>query len=100
MARVCQITGRKTITGNRRSHANNKTRRKFIVNLQRKNFFLKELGIFLPLSISTRAMRTIHKHGLIPTLRKAQKKNTLEKSLIPLVGLLRDLKHPHYEQEK
>lgn len=100
MARICEITGRKTITGNNKSHANNKTRRKFMVNLQRKSFYVQALDTTIPLSLSTQAMRTINKNGLLPTLYKAKKEGTLAKHLILLLELLSSLQPQSHEQEK
>lgn len=79
MANICEITGKRTCFGNHKSHANNKTRRKFKVNLQRKSVFIKEYNAHVPLTISTSAMRDIDKNGLMPTLRKAYKKGTLSR---------------------
>ena len=77
MAKVCQITGRKTQVGNNVSHANNKTKRKFYPNLQTKKFFLESEGVWVQLKVSTKAMRTINKKGLEATLVSAAKKGTL-----------------------
>lgn len=71
MAKVCQITGKKTITGNNVSHANNKTKRRFYPNLQNKRLFLEEEGIWVNLKVSTHALRIINKLGLSQALRKA-----------------------------
>ncbi|AHM60653.1 50S ribosomal protein L28 [Flammeovirgaceae bacterium 311] len=77
MARVCQITGKKPVTGNNVSHANNKTKRKFYPNLQKKRFYLPEEDRWITLKVSTQALRTINKNGLLNTLKKAAKKGTL-----------------------
>ena len=71
MARVCQITGKKTVSGNNVSHANNKTKRKFYPNLQNKRLFLEEEGIWVNLRVSTHALRIINKLGLGQALRKS-----------------------------
>ena len=52
MARVCEITGKKTIVGNRVSHSNIKTKRKFKPNLHTKKFWVEELQDYVPKSIS------------------------------------------------
>lgn len=70
MAKVCQITGKKTVTGHNVSHANNKTKRKFYPNLQNKRLFLEEEGIWVNLKVSTHALRIINKLGLSQALRK------------------------------
>ncbi|GAA4446368.1 50S ribosomal protein L28 [Nibrella saemangeumensis] len=77
MARVCQITGKRTRVGNNVSHANNKTKRKFYPNLQRKRFFLESEGEWVTLRVATSAIKTINKKGLEATLRDAHKKGTL-----------------------
>lgn len=77
MARVCQITGKRARVGNNVSHANNKTKRKFYPNLQKKKFFLEEEGVWVEIKLSTKALRTINKIGLQKTLKKAAQKGTL-----------------------
>ena len=79
MAKVCQITGRKTQVGNRVSHANNKTKRKFFPNLQKKRFFVPSEGTWISLKISTAAIRTINKNGIDETLKKARAQGYLTK---------------------
>jgi large subunit ribosomal protein L28 len=76
MARVCQITGKKTQVGNNVSHANNKTKRKFYPNLQKKRFFLESEGAWVELKVSTAAIRTINKKGLEATLKDSFRKGT------------------------
>lgn len=74
MARICEITGKKPISGNNVSHANNKTKRRFLPNLQKKRIWDEELGIWITLKISTSAMRTISKKGLSAVLRDLRNK--------------------------
>jgi large subunit ribosomal protein L28 len=64
MSQVCQVTGKGPMSGNNVSHANNKTRRRFIPNLQLKRFWLEEEKRFVKLRVSTKGMRTIDKHGI------------------------------------
>jgi len=71
MAKVCQITGKRTISGNNVSHANNRTKRKFYPNLHNKKLFLEEEKIWVNLKVSAHALRIINKLGLSQTLRKA-----------------------------
>jgi large subunit ribosomal protein L28 len=71
MARVCQITGKKTITGNRVSHSNIKTRRTFLPNLQYKKFWLEEEKRFVQLRVTPKGMKTINKIGLAAALKRA-----------------------------
>ena len=70
MARVCQITGKKTRVGNNVSHANNKTKRKFYPNLQTKRFFVPSLNEWVTLKLSTTAIRTISKKGIEAVLKE------------------------------
>jgi len=78
MARECQLTGKKPITGNKVSHSNMKTKRRFLPNLQKKNFFIPETGQTVQLNVSTSAIRTIDKLGLYDYLLrlKAEGVNT------------------------
>jgi large subunit ribosomal protein L28 len=71
MARVCQITGKKTRVGNNVSHANNKTKRKFYPNLQTKRFFVPSLNEWVSLKLSTTAIRTISKKGIEAVLKES-----------------------------
>jgi large subunit ribosomal protein L28 len=71
MARVCQITGKRTRVGNNVSHANNKTKRKFYPNLQTKKFYLEDEGQWITLKVSTHAIRIINKLGLKGAIKKA-----------------------------
>ncbi len=77
MARVCQVTGKKPITGNKVSHSNIKTKRRFLPNLQTKRYFLAEEDKWITLKVSTEAIRTINKNGLkavVKQLRAAGEK--------------------------
>ena len=71
MARVCEITGKRTRTGNNVSHANNRTKRKFYPNLQKKKFFIPSLGEWVEMKVATSAIRTINKNGIEAVLKKA-----------------------------
>ncbi|MDZ4752665.1 MAG: 50S ribosomal protein L28 [Flavobacteriales bacterium] len=71
MARVCQITGKKTITGNRVSHSNVKTKRTFLPNLQYKKFWLEEEKRWVQLRVTPKGMKTINKIGLAAALKRA-----------------------------
>ena len=77
MARVCQITGKKAKVGNNVSHANNKTKRKFSPNLQKKRFFIPEENRWITLKVSAKAIRTINRDGITEVMKKAAKKGTL-----------------------
>ena len=63
MARRCPVTGKGVLTGNNVSHANNKTRRRFLPNLQETSLLSDALGTTVQLRLSTRAIRTIEKRG-------------------------------------
>ncbi len=64
MSRVCDVTGKKPMFGNHVSHAHNKTRRRFNVNLQKKRFWLPGEERFITLNVSTRGIRIIDKKGI------------------------------------
>ena len=64
MSRVCQITGKRPITGNTVSHANNKRRRRFLPNLHAQRFWLESEKRWVTLHVSANGMRTIEKKGL------------------------------------
>jgi large subunit ribosomal protein L28 len=64
MARVCQVTGKRPITGNNVSHAKNRTRRRFLPNLHQHRFWLQEEKRFVTLRVSSKGMRIIDKRGI------------------------------------
>ncbi|CAN5188018.1 hypothetical protein BH09PSE6_BH09PSE6_15930 [soil metagenome] len=64
MARVCQVTGKKPMVGNNVSHANNKTKRRFLPNLQYRRFWLEAENRWIRLRLSSAALRTIDKKGI------------------------------------
>jgi len=64
MSRVCDLTGKKAITGHKVSHSNRKTKRKFYPNLQTKRFYIPEEDTWITLKVSTSALRTINKKGI------------------------------------
>ena len=70
MSRTCTITGKKPMAGNNVSHAHNKTRRVQRPNIRKKRIFVPELGRFVRLTLSTRALRSISKVGLLAFLKK------------------------------
>ena len=77
MSRVCDVTGKKPMFGNNVSHANNKSRRRFNVNLQKKRFWLTDENRFVTLRVSTKGMRIIDKKGIRKVINelKAQGKS-------------------------
>ncbi|ABB75432.1 50S ribosomal protein L28 [Nitrosospira multiformis] len=64
MARVCEVTGKKPMTGHHVSHANNKTKRRFLPNLQRRRFWVESERRWISLRLSNEALRTIDKNGI------------------------------------
>ena len=64
MSRVCQVTGKGPVTGNNISHANNKTRRRFLPNLQYHRFWVESEMRFVRLRVSAKGMRIIDKRGI------------------------------------
>ena len=64
MSRVCQVTGKRPISGNNVSHANNKTRRRFLPNLHEHRFWVDSEKRFVKLCVSARGMRIIDKKGI------------------------------------
>jgi large subunit ribosomal protein L28 len=70
MARVCQVTGKKPMSGHHVSHSNIKTKRKFNPNLQTKRFFLAEEDKWITLKVSADAIRTINKKGLFTVVKE------------------------------
>ena len=72
MSKVCDLTGKRPQVGNNVSHANNKTKRRFNPNLQKKRFYIPEEDAWITLKVSTSALRTINKNGITSVLKKAR----------------------------
>lgn len=70
MAKVCQVTGKRPITGNNVSHANNKTRRRFLPNLRYHRFWVENEQRWIRLRISSKGMRLIDKLGIDRVLKE------------------------------
>ena len=64
MARVCQVTGKRPVTGNNVSHAKNRTRRRFLPNLHHHRFWVESEKRFVSLRVSSKGMRIIDKNGI------------------------------------
>ncbi|MDH4394375.1 MAG: 50S ribosomal protein L28 [Limnobacter sp.] len=64
MARVCQVTGKRPVSGNKISHANNKTKRRFLPNLQNRKFWVESENRWVRLRLTNNALRTIDKNGI------------------------------------
>jgi large subunit ribosomal protein L28 len=74
MARKDQITGKGPMSGNHVSHANNRVRRRFDVNLQKKRFYVPEEDRWVTLRVSTQTMKTINKKGISAVLKEARER--------------------------
>ena len=72
MSRICQLTGKKAMGGNKVSFSNAKTRRQFKVNLKRKRFFIPETSESITLRVSTSALKNINKKGISACLKEAR----------------------------
>ena len=70
MSRVCEVTGKKVMYGNNVSHAHNKTRRRFDVNLQKKTFWVESLKKSVTLTVSTKGIKIIDKKGIDIVIRE------------------------------
>ena len=68
MARKCKLSGKVPLVGNNVSHANNKSKRRQLPNLQNKRIFVSELNRFVRIKISTRALKTVNSKGLMTYL--------------------------------
>lgn len=79
MSRVCELTGKKAITGNRVSFSNKKNKRKFNVNLTKKRFYIPEEDKWITLKVSTSALKNINKKGVSAVIKEARAKGFLTK---------------------
>ncbi len=79
MSKVCELTGKKAITGNTVSFSHKKNKRKFNVNLTRKRFYLPEEDRWITLRISTSALKNINKKGVSAVIKEAREKGFLKK---------------------
>ena len=79
MSRVCELTGKRAMVGNNVSHALNRTKRKFDVNLIKKRFYIPEEDKWISLKISTSALKDINKRGISAVLKEARAKGFLNK---------------------
>jgi large subunit ribosomal protein L28 len=74
MSRVCQVTGKRPVAGNNVSHAHNRTRRRFLPNLQSHRFWVEAEKRFVKLRVSTKGMRIIDKLGIDEVLADIRKR--------------------------
>jgi len=73
MSKVCDLTGKKALKGNRVSHSNVKTKRRFYPNLHVKRFYIPEEDRWVTLKVSSAALRTINKKGITACLKDFEK---------------------------
>ena len=78
MAKICQITGKKAMVGNKVSHSNTKTKRKFNVNLFNRKLYWAEEECWIDIKVSAAGLRTINKIGLDAALKRAASKGYLK----------------------
>lgn len=72
MSKICQVTGKRPQSGNNVSHAHNKTRRRFLPNLQYKRFWLESEKRYIRLRVSHKGLRIIDKYGIEKVLTDLQ----------------------------
>lgn len=77
MSRVCELTGKKAMVGNNVSHAVNRTKRRFNINLMKKRFYIPEEDKWVTLKVSANALKTINKNGIAAVLKKAKENGYL-----------------------
>jgi large subunit ribosomal protein L28 len=77
MSKICQLTGKKAMTGNHVSFSNRKTKRRFNPNLVTKKFYIPEEDAWISIRLSTSALKTINKIGITEALRRIDKKGVL-----------------------
>ena len=74
MSRVCELTGKRPMSGNNVSHSNRKTKRRFLPNLHKKRFYVPETGKWITLKVSSKALRNINRLGIYAYIKKLEKK--------------------------
>lgn len=74
MSRVCQVTGKRPMSGNNVSHAHNKTRRRFLPNLHTHRFWIESEQRWVRLRVSAKGMRIIDKKGIEPVLAEMRRR--------------------------
>lgn len=79
MSRVCELTGKRAMVGNNVSHAMNKTKRKFNINLLKKRFYIPEEDRWVTLKVSASALKNINKKGISAVMKEAREKGYLNK---------------------
>lgn len=79
MSRVCELTGKRAMVGNNVSHAMNKTKRKFNINLLKKRFYIPEEDRWVTLKVCASALKNINKKGISAVMKDARDKGFLNK---------------------
>ena len=93
MSRVCEISGKNVMSGNNVSHAKNKTKRKFIPNLQNVKFFSKTLDKFISMKVSVHALKSVEKNGgLDDFLKKTSNRVLAPEALVIKKSILKTTK--------
>jgi large subunit ribosomal protein L28 len=77
MARVCQVTGKKPMSGHNVSHANNRTKRRFLPNLHYRRFWVESENRWISLRVSSNGLRTIDKNGIDAVLKVLRAKGEI-----------------------
>ena len=96
MSRVCEISGKNVMSGNNVSHAKNKTRRKFLPNLQNVKLFSKSLDKFINMKICVRSLKTVEKNGGLDDYLKKTSNRVLAPEAIAIKNII--LKHAKKDQ--
>jgi len=78
MARVCDLSGKSALKGNKVSHSNHKTKRRFYPNLQTKRLYIPEEDVWITVKVSTSVLRTINKKGISAVLKDAEQKGLIK----------------------
>ena len=74
MSRICQLTGKRPVSGNNVSHSKRRTKRRFLPNLHTKKFYIPELDRWETIKVSSTALRNINKLGIYAYLKKLEQK--------------------------
>ena len=78
MSRICQITGKRAMVGNNVSHANNKTKRRFEINLLEKKFYIPETEENITLKVSAHGLRIINKVGIEEAVQRGKRNGLIK----------------------
>jgi len=92
MSQVCELTGKKPLYGNKVSHSNRHTRRRWNINIQNKTVFIPELKVSMRFKLSTEAIKIISKHGGLAKAVYKVPENKLSEKLVRLKKKLKPVK--------